>query len=67
MYIYTYPLMCFGLTVRGEYPQVDGGVGDAFVAARHPVRLILDLLAHQIKVCELPALDVQEFRIFCKK
>ncbi len=54
------------LTVRRVDSQVDGDVGDAFVRARHAVRLILDLLTYHVEVREHAALAVQELRIFCR-
>ena len=47
----------------GVDPQVNRQVGDALRRARHPVRLVLDLLHDGEEVHELLALAVQELAI----
>ena len=52
------------LTMWGEDPQVDGYIGNAFVAASDTICLILDLLTYHVKVCEFLAFGVHELGIF---
>ncbi len=52
-----------GLTIGRVNPEVNGHGGDALVAARHAVRLGLDLQPHLVEVGELLALGVQELGV----
>jgi hypothetical protein len=49
--------------MRRVNSQVDRQVGNAFVGARHPFRLILDLLHYLKEIHKLSALAVEELSI----
>ena len=53
----------FLITIGRVNPEVNGHGGDALVAARHAVRLGLDLQPHLVEVGELLALGVQELGV----
>lgn len=53
------------LTIRRIDPQIDGHIGNAFVAARHSVRLSFNFLSDLVKVNKLLALAVQELAKLC--
>lgn len=57
-------IMFVTITVWGVNPQVNWDGRNAFVGARYPVGLRLDLCPHFIKIHKLPPFAVQEFSIF---
>ena len=55
------------LTVGRVDSQIDGYVGDAFIAAGYAIRFPLDLLPHLVEVHELLSLAVQKLGELCNR